>query len=60
MPVKHAGLTQRAVSARLGLRTGAAVSYQVRRLESAMERDEALRGRVNRISNKLERVHGRG
>ena len=58
MLVKQAGLTQREVAGRLGLRTGSAVSYQVRRLEREMERDDALHGRVSRISKKLDGLSG--
>ncbi len=58
MLVKHARLTQREVSARLGLRTGSAVSYQVRRLARQMERDEAISRRIARISRTLAGPQG--
>ena len=43
--VEQAGLTQREAAGTMGLRTGAAVSIQLRRLQQALPQDTHLRMR---------------
>lgn len=54
MLVKYADMTQREASKRLGLKTGAGVSYQVRKLTKQMEHDKELRLLTKRIIKKLD------
>ena len=49
-----AGMTQREASKRLGLKTGAGVSYQVRKLTKQMEHDKELRLLTKRIIKTLD------
>lgn len=49
----HGGLSQREVAARVGVGTGAAVSYQLKRLESALGRDPELACRVEHMEGVL-------
>lgn len=47
--VRKAGLTQQEAAVQLALKTGAAVSYLIRRLKTRMQEDEALARRVDRL-----------
>ena len=54
MLVKFAGLTQREASARLGLTTGAAVSYQVRKLRRLIESKAEVHKLVAQVTKTLD------
>jgi hypothetical protein len=54
MLVKYANLTQREAAGRLGLATGAGVSYQVRKLHRQMASHANLRQQVAKATNVLE------
>jgi predicted transcriptional regulator len=56
MLCKYGGLTQREVAEILGLRTGAAVSIQLKNLSAALVADRGLRRRVARIEKTLAEV----
>jgi hypothetical protein len=51
--VEQAGLTQREAAAVMGLKTGAAVSIQLRRLHEALPEDAKLRRQVREIESRL-------
>lgn len=51
--VEQAGLTQREAAATMGLKTGAAVSIQLRRLHEALPEDAKLRRQVREIESRL-------
>ena len=51
--VEQAGLTQREAAELMGLRTGAAVSIQLRRLQEAVPQDAPLRRQVREIESRL-------
>jgi len=53
------GLTQRATAEILGLRSGAAVSVQLRRLDAALSRDRRLAERVAVIESRLREDQGK-
>jgi len=53
------GLTQRATAEILGLRSGAAVSVQLRRLDAALSRDRRLAKRVAVIESRLRKDQGK-
>ncbi len=54
MLVKYADMTQREAAERLGLKTGAGVSYQVRKLAKQMGHDKEQTLLVKRIAKKLD------
>ena len=54
MLCKFAGLTQRDTAKVLNLKSGSAVSNQLRKLDPVIKQDEALRNQIDRISVKLE------
>ena len=54
MLVKYAHLTQRAAAGRLGLATGAGVSYQIRQLYRQMASHANLRQQVAKATKVLE------
>jgi hypothetical protein len=51
--VEQAGLTQREAAEVVGLKTGAAVSIQLRRLREAVPQDAPLKRQVNEIESRL-------
>jgi len=55
MLCRHGGMTQREAAMALGLRTGVAVSCQLRRLAQLLGTDEALRRLVHRIEDRLDK-----
>jgi len=59
MLLKYGGMTQREAADRLGLKTGAGVSYQVRKLAGKMSHDEGVRRLVGRIDKALDMLRGR-
>lgn len=52
---KYAGLRQREVASRLGLKTGAAVCLQMKRLQIALDHDGDLRKRLTALERQLEK-----
>jgi chromosomal replication initiation ATPase DnaA len=55
MLCKHGGLRQREAAEVLGIGTGSAVSFQMRKIENMMKSDESLRNLLNSIEKKLAR-----
>ena len=53
MLMKHANLTQRDAADRLGLKTGAGVSYQVRRLTKQLAVNSELKNRMGQIDKRV-------
>ncbi len=53
MLCKYGGLSQRSVAGLMGVGTGAAVSFQLKRLEQALKTDKMLAGRVDHIEGLL-------
>jgi len=53
MLCRHAGLSQREVADRMGLRTGAAVSNQLARLEGAVGKSRKLRSQIRALDETL-------
>ena len=51
---RYGGMTQRAVAELLGLRTGGAVSYQIRKLQGEMSRQRELSRVVGRLQDDLQ------
>lgn len=54
MLCKHAGLSQREVADRMGVKSGAAVSQQLRRLEESVKRDKAVRKQIDELDKILK------
>ncbi|MDA3927298.1 MAG: hypothetical protein PF904_21720 [Kiritimatiellae bacterium] len=54
MLCKFAGMTQRDVAGELNLKSGVAVSCQLRKLHKVLAEDEALKRAVENISEKLD------
>jgi hypothetical protein len=59
MLCRYGGLTQREVAPVLGVRTGVAVSCQLRKLAQLLESDKDLEGKVRRIEQKLDKEQRR-
>jgi len=59
MLCRYGGLTQRAAAPLLGVRTGVAVSCQVRKLAQLLESDEALREKMRRTETRLDKEQKR-
>jgi hypothetical protein len=59
MLCRYGGLTQRAAAPILGVRTGVAVSCQLRKLSQLLESDKALRERLRRIERQLDKEQRR-
>lgn len=55
MLCKYAGLSQREVADRMGLRSGATVSHQLRRLEKEAEKSKKLRAQIKALDAVLKR-----
>lgn len=55
MLVRYAGLTQREAGVRMGMGSGAAVSFQLKRLRQALRDNTFLQRQVNAIEAKLNR-----
>jgi putative transposase len=53
MMCRHAGMTQREAAARLGLRTGAAVSLAIKKLREETEQNPAMRKMLERLEQRL-------
>ena len=53
MLCRHGGLTQREAARALGLKTGGAVSSQLRHLDDMLRSDHQLRRQVERLHRKL-------
>jgi predicted transcriptional regulator len=51
--VEQAGMTQREAAGVMGLKTGAAVSIQLRRLQEALPKEATLRRQVREIESQL-------
>lgn len=58
MLCKFSGLTQREVAVVLNLKSGVAVSCQIRKLRKTLEEDEELKGQLEEIAGKLEMLQG--
>jgi len=56
MLCKHGGKTQREVAALLGVKTGAAVCIQLRKLEAALKGDARLRAQAAALEERLARL----
>lgn len=59
MLCRYAGLTQRDVALKLGVRTGAAISLQISRLRTRMGNDKKLAGQIQKIESKLDEIRRR-
>jgi hypothetical protein len=59
MLCKYAGMNQRAVAGVLNLKSGGAVSSQLRNLLSVSAVDQTLKRAVEQISEKLDNEHGK-
>ena len=57
MLCKHGGKTQREVAALLGVKTGAAVCIQLRKLEVALRGDAGLRAPAAALEERLAPLH---
>ena len=51
---RHGGLTQRKAAQLMGLRSGAAVSLQIKKLHEQMDSDRRLKAIVNDLKNRLD------
>lgn len=58
MLCKFAGITQREVAEVLNLKSGVAVSCQLRKLRKKVEDDDELKGQLEKIAGKLELLQG--
>jgi antitoxin component of MazEF toxin-antitoxin module len=56
MLTRYGRLTQRQVAGVLGLRSGAAVSIQLRRIQEAIAKDPATRRQVETLERKLDKI----
>ena len=53
---RYAGMEQRAIAERVGLRTGAAISYQLKRYRELVDTDRHLRRQAERCQAELDRL----
>ncbi len=60
MLCKYGGLSQREVAGLMGVGTGAAVSFQLKRLEQALKTDKTLAGRMEHIEGLLGGLRQKG